>query len=650
MSVWAALQFIASVFEVSLISFFLYVLPGLALLQWARPGKILTWPEQLGLSISISVTLYPLLLLWCYLAGVQPGAFLAWVPGGVALIAFFPHYRTWWRAGFGSLFRYFLSKLRQPGTLFFLALLLFLITVRLAAIREMVAPAWGDSVHHTYIVQLMLDHGGLFRSWQPYAPIQSFTYHFGFHTLVAVWAWFSGDAAPQAVLIAGQVLNACAVIVLYPLAYRLSGKTSVGIAAVVVAGLLSTMPAFYVNWGRYTQLAGQIPLLGLLWFFDVWWSENRPTRRLLLPVLICAAGLILTHYRIALLAGAGGAAWALWGFWLSRQHLQQWLGRLGWLVAAGIGSVGLVLPWLWRTRSGRLETVATVVGERSVDYGPLWADLAQWSTLNEYYAPLLWITAILALCLALVRLPRLGIPVALWLAITFLITNPFLVALPGTGYITNFVLIIALYMPLGILVGWLLGEMAIVLWRQTWIGRVLVSGVAVVLLGVGTLHQLRVVDPFFQMVTPQDERAFAWIQENTPRDAHFLVNSFPAYSTLVVGSDAGWWLPLYTKRVSTLPPVIYFAEQLEEGVLRTHFLQIELDLQQSNGDPARLRDIFCQDEITHVFLGQHQGQVGYGDMSPLPPDWFVQNPDFSLLYQQEQAQVWAFDQKACQQG
>jgi hypothetical protein len=55
-----------------------------------------------------------------------------------------------------------------------------------------------------------------------------------------------------------------------------------------------------------------------------------------------------------------------------------------------------------------------------------------------------------------------------------------------------------------------------------------------------------------------------WIRTNTPTDARFLVNSFPAYGGyLLVGSDAGWWVQLLAHRQSTLPPLTYGSEKSE---------------------------------------------------------------------------------------
>ena len=81
---------------------------------------------------------------------------------------------------------------------------------------------------------------------------------------------------PQAVLWMGQVLNGLAVLALYPLGTRIGGNRWAGVTAVLIGGLLSPMPMGYVNWGRYTQLAGQAILPAAIWLS--WVALDSPKR------------------------------------------------------------------------------------------------------------------------------------------------------------------------------------------------------------------------------------------------------------------------------------------------------------------------------------------------------------------------------------
>ncbi len=247
----------------------LFLLPGwgLAAVVW-RGWRRLHWPEKLGVAAGLSISLYPILFLWASLIGLRLGASVGWLLpllGGIALLWAILRNRKLVNTDRGSkaarrsIFSVHLSPAFWPSLVYIIVLALIIFT-RFWTVRTLDFPMWGDSYQHTLIAQLLVDHGGLFNSWAPYADLQSFTYHFGFHTLVAVYHWLTGFNLSQATLWTGQILNVLAVACLYPLAVRIGRSPWAGILAVLVAGLLSPMPMVYVNWGRYTQLAGQVIL------------------------------------------------------------------------------------------------------------------------------------------------------------------------------------------------------------------------------------------------------------------------------------------------------------------------------------------------------------------------------------------------------
>ena len=86
-----------------------------------------------------------------------------------------------------------------------LAVAVLVILTRLWPVRSLEMPMLGDSYQHSMITQLLLDNGGLFDSWQPYAELSTFTYHFGFHAAAAAFAWISRLPAPQAMQAVGRV-------------------------------------------------------------------------------------------------------------------------------------------------------------------------------------------------------------------------------------------------------------------------------------------------------------------------------------------------------------------------------------------------------------------------------------------------------------
>lgn len=627
------------------IGLFLYVVPGLALVNWLLANYPLHWGERLGLATGVSIALYPLVFLANRVMGLAIGEWLAWIPGMIGGVCVLWIGRTQIAALPGKLRTVGEAK-RLPDWVL-LGLLILLIVVRILPVRTLPAPMWGDSVHHTVIVQLLVENGGLFDSWYPYAPIQTFTYHFGFHTAAAVWEWITRMDAPQSVLIAGQILNVLAVLALFPLAFRLSSRRRwAGIGAVLIAGFLSQMPGYYVNWGRYTQLAGQIIFPVLLWFIDLWLTERiRPKVRLLFLITLLTAGLVLTHYRVATVAVAAGLAWALWGLWLFRNNLREWVLRLLGLAGVALFAALLIIPWVIIISNGRLSSAFTTVVTRDVNTNAaLWQELQAWSSFGEYYPLYLWIGALVAWLVAFWKRRELAVPMVFFALFVFIMTNPFLLGLPGTGWITNFLVIIGAYIPISLLLGWLFSFCIAKIEHFPLSSYAILALIFVVIL-TGARTQFRIIDTAsHQMVTQSDIAAFRWITANVPDDAHFLVNGFLAYDdSMAVGSDAGWWLPFYTKRTNNIPPMPYATEKITPQTDRAEIRQLIVDVSRSAGNPDHLNPILCSAGITHVYIGQRQGQVGYGSHSLIPATWLEGNPDFKLLHQEDQAQIWLFD-------
>jgi hypothetical protein len=70
-----------------LVTLALFVLPGWALLTYLLPEGRLAWRTKLGLAAGLSLCVYPLLLLWTRIIGVQPGKLAAWGTVAAAMVA-----------------------------------------------------------------------------------------------------------------------------------------------------------------------------------------------------------------------------------------------------------------------------------------------------------------------------------------------------------------------------------------------------------------------------------------------------------------------------------------------------------------------------------------------------------------------------------
>jgi len=459
--------------------------------------------------------------------------------------------------------------------LLLIGMTLIALAVQLYAVRDLPVGMFGDSYHHTIIAQLMVDHGGLFSSWRPYAPLTTFTYHYGFHSLVAWLYWLSGTPVTRGLLIIGQVEIALTVPLVYVLTRRALGDGRAALWAALLAGFVSAMPAYYVNWGRYTQLGGQaiLPAACICWAALFEAALDRQIQRgmlfrLVALTVIVTAGIILTHYRVAVFAACFVAAF---GIYLLCAKVRSWRVALN---LAGIACVTLILtiivvvPYLVRLQQGLWLKLGGYLLSNNIGTDMI-NGLSSLDVVFGLYAKwyLVGLACLGGLLLALRRHWQ-GLSLVAWGAVLLLGANPYLLGLNGAGILSNFAIQVASYLLLAPLGGaaiaqiWNWGER----WRIASAGTQplqIAIGLLVILWGIG--WQQRIVSPDFQLCMPADMAAAEWIRHETPADAMFFVNSFPAYgNSLYAGSDCGWWLPLLSRRASNLPPILYGVEVGEQ--------------------------------------------------------------------------------------
>jgi hypothetical protein len=287
--------------------------------------------------------------------------------------------------------------------------------------------------------------------------------------------------------------------------------------------------------------------------------------------------------------------------------------------------------------AAQLSTPATQVSEFTQQYNAI-GDLAT-------YLPLpLWILCFVALGWGLWRRNKPAAVVGIWWLLTLLAANPQWLGLPGTGAINNFAVFIAAYIPAAVLLGGAAGWLAAAL--QLPAGRWRSLAATLVLLGLslwGARDRLADLKaPAFALVTRPDLRAAAWIQQNTPAQARFLVNSFFAYGdTSIVGSDGGWWLPLLARRDSTLPPLLYASEAGPTPDYRVWINALSRAIQQKGLEDPSVLAMLKERGVTHVYLGQQQGTVGYNGPMTLQPAQLAASPRFKAVYHEDR--VWMFE-------
>jgi hypothetical protein len=645
-----------NMFRWVLFALVVFVLPGLGLLLLAaldsRGYSFLGFPERVIGAASLTLALYPVLFLWAYTFGFRTDIrWYAWTPAALVLALLALRYRLWspkLRSAPHGLKQWAHGPNFWPDIGLILSVVA-VIAVRLQAVSGLDAPLWGDSVQHAVIAQLMVDNGGLFDSWQPYAPYVGLSVHFGFSALVAVFASASGLNVPQATLIAGQIVNAIAVLALYPLAVRLAkGNRWAGVGAVVAAGLLSMMPAFYVNWGRYAQLAGQAILPAALWL--LWlavWPGKAKVGMLALAGL-ALAGMTLTYYRMVYYYAAFIAAWLVfWMLPLIRTDLRRWVSAFLRLAIIAVVGVALFAPWLPRLLSSEVGQAATTAATNVATIEEVVAEYQIWREIADYVSPLLLFITGLAVGWGMVRRDTNMLLLVAWMAGMSLLAATRLINLPGARFLANFAVLIALYMPVGLLVGWLIAQIAERAKSRTAQFVLLVGLSALAALTLNA--QSEIVDTQFVMVTRPDMRAMEWIDHNITADALFLVEGFSIYDrSSAVGSDAGWWIPLLARRSNTMPPqYALMGERPEQPGYTESVTDLVTALEDNSIGSAQSLALLCDWNVTHAYIGQGQGLVGFGVNQLFSPEELSSSPEFERIYRQDHVEIYSFDRSIC---
>lgn len=634
-----------------IIAAFLFVLPGWILLSLFWNGwHTLHWGTKLGLGIGLSLAIYPLTFLWTDIFNIHLGAFYAWLPPviSIALLVGFRRKRLIPK-------RLSVPSFKHPFpwadfTLVVIILLIF--GVRFWVIRSLDLPLWGDSYQHTMITQLTIENKGLFASWAPYAALETFTYHFGFHSLSTVFHWVTGLPSGEAVLWTGQIINAFAVIALLPLAYRIRRNTWAGAIVLLFAGLLFHMPMYYVNWGRYTQLTGLVLLAA---FSFCAWSvlENKAIDRPLLVITpIILSALALSHYRVLIFALLLLPILLL--MYVHKTGLRMMVVKLFWI---GFGSLILFLPWFINVFSGRLlDIIGYQVTTPTDQLTSTYQQYIGIGDLFTYLPPAAWVVLPFLIGWALWR-RRKGIAIiSSWWFIIFLAANPQWFKFPGTGTITAFAVLIAIFFPASLIIGessaWAIEKITAIrgisqpdhsshVTTKSAYAAVILS-ILIILVGLwGAQNRRADLDTQKHTLTTRpDMRAANWTKNNLPGDARLLINSFFAYgNSLIVGSDAGWWLPLQANIQTTVPPLNYGSEQ---GPIPNYIQWVNsltAMIEQKGINHPQVFEMLESRAISHVYIGQRQGEVNTNEPL-LDINQMLASPHYDPIFHQDR--VWIF--------
>ncbi|MEM4168209.1 MAG: hypothetical protein QXW98_07170, partial [Candidatus Caldarchaeum sp.] len=232
--------------------------------------------------------------------------------------------------------------------------------------------------------------------------------------------------------------------------------------------------------------------------------------------------------------------------------------------------------------------------------------------LSFYMPTVAWLLLLVSAVYGLFKKNRMIISILIWAALLVLVTNPEKIGLPGTGAISNFAILIALYLIAAPMISFLVVELLGKLSSFVALGTVdaLLGAFFLPVAVLALSSQLRIVDVRFMLVTHPDLKALKWIKEYTPQSAKFLIDSFIAYGgSAVAGSDAGWWIPLLSRRDSTVPPLVYVSEKMSNEHYKK---QMEEVYRITRNPEMYLESFISQEGVDFVYVGQLNQRQGHG--------------------------------------
>ncbi len=601
--------------------------PGLALAALLlQVNRRLDRTQQVMVGFALSLSLWAVLFSTMTLFAVALPPWSGWLASGLGWLVY-----GWslWRRPNKPLAPLLQAEGRLPSALLWLVVAGTALT-SLWALAGVVVQPGSDGYHHTLIAQAIAEQGKLPNAMTPLTSLLTFTYHFGYHVFVALMQWMTGISVVALVPILAQLLKAGAALAVAFLTEAIGERRSGAVAAAAVAGLIAVFPAYYVNWGRNTQITGLVilcVLLGIVWL----WCRARPTWPSAALIVLLAVGLAFAHYRVTLMAALGCSVIVLLLGWQARWSWPQWRLRL---LHSGVmvgGALLLAAPWLWHVWANRTVGYAADVTTPAASFFEL-SRLGP--TVLNYPTNL----PLLLLCLAALvwglYKRSLGVwTMVIWGLLLYLFSQPW----AASEYMDTISVVQSLFVPAAVVIGLSAGlfqqmDVSGRPWRH-W----LVAGVTVLLSLIGVRSISTIVEAGAAYVLPQDLPAMRWVRENIPNDARFMVNTyaFDFVPDYIIGSDAGGWLPVLAKRRVVTAPMTYPIERNQLADYPQHILELA-HLSPDLTTPAALVALH-RAGVTHLFAGQRGGPI---DVSKL-----LASPAYQLLYQDGQVYVFALRQE-----
>jgi hypothetical protein len=581
----------------------LLLLPGWLILDFTRQAKTYDPGEKTAMSLGLSIAMIPVIMLWTSTLGLVWNPLRVRIAAGVILLLF--AFRLGWKCT--ALRGRSIQNPKHIGQNATMSILILIFAgaffIRFAMVRDLAAPAWVDSVHHSLITNSILEQGGYPEDSLPHIPVAANQYHPGYHGLLATFHWLTGIPLQESMLILGQVLNALMIFQVYLLGTTLVKNRVAGLVAALITGFLLLMPAYYTSWGRYTQLTGLLVLpAGIRWISGTVKLPSKLTEIILGGIFL--AGLFLIHYRVTIFLGCLVIA-----IWIGRLYRPSRYTRIQAGVSAGttaifgISGILIALPWLIPS----LNEFAILLEMRWRGNPALSA--THWKFLTPVFGIPVMITAGAGLALGFLQRRRFSITILIWGLLLFGTANSTYFHLPFLSRFINQTSVeIMFFMPLSVMAGYIISQgIALTLqWipdHKKWIHTTVVVMLGIMIAILGSRVLLTVLNPTTFLFRNADKPAMDWIRENIPENETFVINPTGWGYGLYMGSDGGFWISPLTNRITIPPNVLYGMDKIE----RIRINQFVEELLQCGEDPEAVYKLLQEQGYRFIYIGARGG-------------------------------------------
>jgi hypothetical protein len=395
---------------------------------------------------------------------------------------------------------------------------------------------------------------------------------------------------------------------------------------------------------------------------------------------LALAGMTLHYYRMPFFYGTFAPAFFIvWGLPNWQRSLSAWIHAvLNSLVIAGFG-LFLFIPWITRLGNGELVSAVGAGVANAAPLTELLADFQLWREITLFGSPVLFLFGLGGFAVAVFRRRWMVASLVLWYLVLFAYVAGKVIRLPGANMMQNFTILLGIYIPLSLLAGYLTGQIASLFGLSTVqssdsidspsdgedhgrlsslrsnsrtqaASRYLFVVLILVMACWGAYQQRGVLKPgTFSLVMQPDMKAMQWIRQNTTSQDRFLVEGYRIYDgASIVGSDAGWWIPLLSGRSNTIPPQYAILNERPDPADYTQRM-VDLVATLENNPPASPEGLrrLCQEGITYAYIGQSHGEVGYGATQLFSAEELERSAAFRQVYGQDRVQIFAFDRNVC---